>query len=136
MSPPDNPNMETNHLLPSGDWEGFYNYAHDPEKHTISLRIQFLNGRMDGSGSDDVGAFSWVGVYDLSSMRCNSLKIYATHRVIYNGYIDENGIWGNWEIPPFDKGGFHIWPKSDASIEMEAVPEVTSEVPAQAGFLC
>jgi len=46
-------------------------------------------------------------------MRCTIVKSYPTHRVHYEGYIDENGIWGNWQLN-FNSGGFHLWPKEGA----------------------
>jgi len=127
MSPSEITGHEPHHLLPSGPWEGFYNHANDAGKHAKALTIKFLNGRIDGSGTDDVGAFSWTGVYDLVVMRCTVFKTYNSHRVIYHGHIDENGIWGNWEIPPFDKGGFHIWPKFNATEEFAALQEHIAE---------
>ena len=49
-------------------------------------------------------------------------KYYATHTVFYDGNVDENGIWGNWEITPSMRGGFHLWPKkNEETAQVEAV---------------
>jgi len=40
--------------------------------------------------------------------------------VFYRGFREGKGIWGTWEITPFDHGGFHIWPKRAGAGETEA----------------
>lgn len=126
--------VESFPLLPSGDWEGFYCYNHSPEQHKMSIELTFSNRQVSGSGVDDVAAFTWTGKYDLETLKIEMTKHYTTHNVWYKGDIDENGIWGTWEIahdyskiPPHlietikeafkddIMGGFHIWPKKDRS---------------------
>ena len=116
--------------LPSGEWDGFYCYHHDPEQHKMFTELLFSKSRVSGSGVDDVSSFTWSGNYDLESFKIKMTKHYSTHDVFYKGDIDENGIWGLWEIVyDFSKfpphlvkhikeiakddltGGFHIWPK-------------------------
>ncbi len=99
-------------LLPSGDWEGFYVYQQGPgtDRHKMEMRLNFENGIISGSGSDDVAGHSWRGTYDLGTKSCKMTKNYPSHRVSYQGVIDENGIWGIWEFMSWT-GGFHIWPK-------------------------
>ena len=108
-------------LLPSGDWEGFYIYQQGPgsDQHKMEMRLNFENGIISGSGSDDVAAHSWRGNYDLKSMSCELTKNYPSHSVRYQGNIDENGIWGNWQLNIW-QGGFHIWPKKQKEEEEEA----------------
>jgi len=105
-------------LLPSGDWEGFYVYQQGPgsEQHKMAMRLTFENGVITGSGSDDVAGHSWQGRYHLTSMSCEMTKAYPSHTVNYQGSIDENGIWGSWELMAW-RGGFHIWPKKQKSEE-------------------
>lgn len=113
---------ETHPLLPSGEWEGFYVYKQlyfGKEKGEMSFTLNFHEQTVEGSGSDEVGGFSWKGVYNLESMTCKMVKYYDTHKVFYNGHIDENGIWGTWEISDDWNGGFHIWPKPGAAAERE-----------------
>jgi len=124
---------ETHPLLPSGEWEGFYCYHHDPEQHKMMIDLTFLNSIVTGMGVDDVAPFTWKGKYDLAKFKIDMTKSYSTHSVFYKGDIDENGIWGLWEIlhdyskyPPFMvdaikeiakdsiQGGFHIWPKKNS----------------------
>lgn len=126
--------VETHHLFPSGEWEGFYTYAHGPgaERHIMSFILQFQNNVVTGNGGDDVGPFSWRGQYDKENLRCQMTKYYNTHTVFYDGQVDENGIWGTWTIGDYFRGGFHIWPKIDlenAAIEgKEAAPETYSSL--------
>ncbi len=110
-----NNKQEMHPLFPSGEWEGFYLYPPSNRKHSMPSILKFKNNKITGGGSDDVGTFKWTGTYDKEELKCNIVKQYATHVVYYQGNVDENGIWGHWSIPPFAKGGFHIWPKSNSS---------------------
>ena len=121
--------METNPLFPSGEWEGFYSYEFGPDarRYMMSFALTFKNGKVSGSGIDNVSRFSWRGNYDTEKLRCWMQKQYPSHTVSYDGYVDQKGIWGIWEIPPYSRGGFHIWPKGlseDLTVEdKETVPE-------------
>lgn len=117
-------NSEKHPLFPSGDWEGFFTYTQGPNafRNKMDIQLFFQENKVTGGGSDEVGSFTWEGQYDTSGLWCNLIKFYATHRVFYQGQVDENGIWGSWEIPPFSRGGFHIWPKKkgeEDSLELE-----------------
>lgn len=118
---------ETHELFPSGDWEGFYLYPYSSksDRHMMYFTLNFQDQQVTGSGSDDVGSFTWSGSYDKENMECVLIKHYATHIVNYQGKVDENGIWGKWNISYFS-GGFHLWPKKR---EEEAAEEaVRTEV--------
>ena len=105
--------LETHSLFPSGEWEGFYAYEFGPNarRHLMSFTLEFKNGAVTGGGIDDIGAFTWRGHYDTEQLRCQLYKRYVTHLIFYDGYVDENGIWGSWQIPLRIRGGFHLWPK-------------------------
>lgn len=105
--------LETHSLFPSGEWEGFYTMEFGPHarRHTMSFTLTFKNQTVSGSGIDDVHRFTWEGKYDTEQLRCWMVKCYPSHAVFYDGRVDENGIWGTWEIPPYGRGGFHLWPK-------------------------
>ncbi|MEZ4981008.1 MAG: hypothetical protein R2769_05365 [Saprospiraceae bacterium] len=124
---------ELHPLVPSGEWEGFYCYHYTPEQHKMDIELNFKESIVSGSGSDDVAPFTWKGNYDLEKFKLEMIKYYPTHQVFYKGDIDENGIWGVWQIvmnfPNISKrhldmflqvmgddlkGGFHIWPKKKA----------------------
>lgn len=125
--------LETNPLFPSGEWEGFYTYAFGPDahRHMMSFALIFKNGKVGGSGIDNVGRFIWRGSYDTEKLRCWMQKQYASHTVVYEGYVDQKGIWGTWEISSDWRGGFHIWPKGlseNLTVEdKETVPESVTE---------
>lgn len=126
MSSSNNNQQETHPLFPSGEWEGFYKYTFTfLPKGEMSFLLHFENGIITGTGSDDVGAFSWRGTYDKEELRCQMTKKYGTHSVFYDGHVDENGIWGTWKLSDFTKGGFHIWPKKGGEEEEEE--EVVAE---------
>lgn len=109
-------------LFPSGPWTGFYNYR-PGDRHRMDLELTFREGRMEGVGVDDIGRFVVRGRYDAESLECWWTKTYiGGHDVFYRGFREGRGIWGTWEIPPFDHGGFHIWPctEGDAREAQEA----------------
>ena len=121
---------ETHPLFPSGDWEGFYTYRQGPSaaQHKMGFYLDFANNKVKGTGSDDVGGFFWDGDYSKETMKCKMVKSYASHTVHYRGHVDENGIWGTWEMP-FMSGGFHIWPKgSNNNQEEEEKESLTLEL--------
>ncbi len=98
-------------LFPSGPWIGFYNYS-PADKHWMELDLTFANGRLTGTGIDDVGKFTINGRYDTSTLECWWTKTYpGSHDVFYSGFREGKGIWGTWEITAFHHGGFHIWPR-------------------------
>jgi len=115
---------EQHPYFPSGVWEGHYNYMAGPSahRHPMSFHLDFKDGRVTGTGSDDVGVFSWDGEYDTENMSCRMVKAYPTHPVLYDGRADESGIYGQWKIHDGLSGGFHIWPrKGGEAVEEEEV---------------
>lgn len=147
----DKEQFETHPHLPSGEWEGFYCYNNNPAQHKMHIELNFSKGIISGLGVDDVSSFTWKGKYDIEKFKADMTKHYSTHKVWYKGDIDENGIWGIWEIvhdlskfPQFfvemikeqmkneSTGGFHIWPKkrkaNSNSVEAEAESEKLKEI--------
>ena len=104
--------QESHPLFPSGEWEGFYTYATGSRaaQHPMHLFLLFKDNVVTGGGSDDVGRFTWRGSYSKQQLECIIRKHYSTHLVSYHGQVDENGIWGIWQMDGVS-GGFHIWPK-------------------------
>ncbi|MCW5554585.1 MAG: hypothetical protein KIS67_20795 [Verrucomicrobiae bacterium] len=114
-------------LFPSGPWTGFYHYR-PRDRHRMDLQLAFAQGRLTGEGNDDVGAFAVRGQYDVESLECWWTKIYpGSHEVFYRGYREGKGIWGAWEITPFDHGGFHIWPRQASELEAAAESAVDKQ---------
>ena len=84
-------------LFPSGPWIGFYTYASPQDKHRQDFQLSFENGRMDGSGSDDIGFFTLRGTYNEDSLETKWLKTYpGSHDVDYRGFREGKGIYGQW----------------------------------------
>ena len=121
-------------LFPSGPWTGFYNYTGPEDRHRMDLHLEFANGRMTGDGTDNIGLFLIKGGYQAASRECEWTKAYpGSHQVFYRGYRDGHGIWGTWEIPPFSRGGFHIWPRRASDGEqVEETAEIEKPVTVQA----
>ena len=106
---------ETDDRFPSGPWKGFFKQQMLADaKRQMELHLSFINGRVTGTGRDGIGAFSIVGHYEVESGKVWWTKKYSTHDVFYQGFAEENSIWGTWDIPPFHRDGFRIWPKGIA----------------------
>ncbi len=120
----------TDELFPSGPWVGFYNYS-PGDKHHMELDLTFANGRVTGTGIDDVGRFIINGRYDSNTLECWWTKTYpGSHDVFYRGFREGKGIWGTWEITAFHRGGFHIWPRATGEGESVA-EEAKQQQPAE-----
>jgi len=118
--------------FPSGPWTGFYNYSQRPGKHRMDLGLTFANGRICGEGNDDIGRFVIRGGYETKSRECYWTKTYVGgHDVFYHGFGEDHGIWGTWEIPGDNHGGFRIWPKAQGEDEGTRETE-EEEVPCDA----
>ena len=114
-------------LFPSGPWIGFYTYASPQDKHRQDFQLSFENGRMDGSGSDDIGFFILRGTYNEDSLEAKWLKTYpGSHDVDYRGFREGKGIYGQWTIGG-SSGGFMIWPKGKGDGMSESVGETVEE---------
>jgi len=119
-----------NSLPPSGRWKGYYLYGDAGLKHHMSLHLTFaINGRIDGEGIDDVGAFVITGRFDSVSSQASWVKAYTgMHDVQYAGLYCRPSICGDWTLGPLS-GGFWIWPSSLSADEFsEAVVELELEV--------
>ena len=130
------PEVETDSRFPSGPWVGFFVQKIPPlGRHMMEVRLTFRNGVLLGEGRDVVGAFLFVGRYDLADGRCHWTKRYiGRHDVFYQGFNEGKGIWGTWEIPlspdlPALHGGFHIWPEG---MPDPSDPELTTSAPVPA----
>src|SRR5579862_4722139 len=109
--------LETDPRFTSGRWIGFFLDKRLPGKHQMELMLTFMKGALTGVGRDKVGEFSVRGRYQTADGRCHWHKSYlARHDVFYEGYAEDKGIWGKWQLHPKEiyglvTGGFHIWPE-------------------------
>jgi hypothetical protein len=93
----------------------------------MHFTLTFKDNVVTGSGSDEVGGFSWKGSYSKEQLMCSLTKhYYGQHSVFYNGQVDENGIWGTWQLWG-TAGGFHIWPKARESSEQAEESQAMEE---------
>lgn len=125
--------------FPSGSWTGYYQYPDGGRGHQ-DLWLHFEEGRITGTGTDEVGDFVVEGTYDASSKEAEWQKRFAGgHVVMYRGFRESvPGIWGTWNIPGNWSGGFHIWPvgeKAELTEELstwQPQEETLPHVPAHA----
>jgi hypothetical protein len=130
MQPPQTESLETDPRFPSGPWTGYFVQS---GKHFMDLHLSFRQGVLTGEGRDRVGRFIIKGKYFIQDGKCHWTKRYiGQHDVAYSGYNEGKGIWGVWEIPPFFRGGFHIWPEGMADAEhLELEEEADLPVPME-----
>jgi hypothetical protein len=130
-------NSETDARFPSGPWTGFFLQPWVPwlaGRQTMTLDMTFHGGRIDASGSDVVGAFTFSGSYDLQDGSCRWTKRYKRrHAVSYRGINDGQGIWGVWEIRQLwglyvDRGVFHLWPEGMEPADASKITERAQEL--------
>lgn len=120
----DNPNF-----LPDGPWEGFYEEYERAGNFPMACTLTFADGNISGSGSDEVGTFTFSGSYS-KTYEVSMRKSYHSHTLLYEGHADENGIWGKWQFPAlkFVSAGFHLWPKKGESEQIEEEEEVEEAI--------
>jgi hypothetical protein len=115
--------VETDTRFPTGPWTGFFLQCWLPGRHRMVLDLHFDAGRLQASGTDDVGPFTFDGEYDPADGKCSWIKQYTgRHSIRYRGANEGHGIWGVWELPQLgglfmDRGVFHIWPEGMAPTE-------------------
>jgi hypothetical protein len=128
--------LETDPRFPSGPWIGFFLDKRLAGKHQMELLLAFRQGEMTGEGRDKVAKFLVRGRYDVADGKCHWHKRYIDqHDVFYQGYAENKGIWGTWELHPREiyglvKGGFHIWPKGLPDPTQSTLSE-EADVPAE-----
>ena len=82
--------------FPSGPWTGYYLYPNG-KRGEMDLALQFVAGRMSGTGHDELGHFRIEGHFDSTSHEANWDKTYPDgHTVCYRGFRENpvKGIWG------------------------------------------
>jgi hypothetical protein len=126
--------------FPSGNWAGFWTQPRSVRFHRMALDLKFNNGRISGSGVDEVGNFSIRGSYNLESRKCSWLKKYISHSVSYSGQQQGRCIAGAWDIPGVWSGTFRIWPGGASALEEEFFlkeeASLTLEAPLTEVVLC
>lgn len=108
--------------FPSGPWTGFYQYR-DGRRGQMDLALVFANGRMSGTGNDELGAFKIEGTYSAESKEAQWVKSYPRkHSIDYRGFREgpKPGIWGEW----------HIWPLGNVPRdESKRLKQLLSKLP-------
>ena len=122
--------MESPSFLPDGPWEGFYEEYDKPGNFPMACTFTFSDGLVTGSGSDEVGTFTFSGTYSTSDYKVVMKKSYHSHALAYEGHADENGIWGKWHFPAlkFVSAGFHLWPKKGEAEQIAAEEEAEEAI--------
>ncbi|MCI0376861.1 MAG: hypothetical protein L0215_04595 [Gemmataceae bacterium] len=122
--------LESDPRFPSGKWTGFFLDKRLAGKHQMELTLTFRSGGLAGDGRDRVGKFVIHGKYEVAAGKCWFHKRYiGLHDVFYQGFAENKGIWGTWELTPKEvygdiRGGFYIWPEG---LGDPTAPELSEE---------
>jgi hypothetical protein len=93
----------------SGTWRGYWEQNWYGRQPMHDLVLHFHDGRVEGSGVDIVGRFTFAGTYDERGNVLLTKQYLGAHRVLYRGTYDGEGtIHGTWSIPPYDSGPFAL----------------------------
>jgi len=94
------------HLSP---WKGWFaQNGQKTDMHFQNFRVE-MNGKIWGSGSDNVGQFQISGNMKPHNQRLTFHKKYmGQHTVVYNGRMEGNHITGKWDIPGNCSGNFNM----------------------------
>jgi hypothetical protein len=104
----------------SGSWRGYWEQRGFGRQPMHDLTLNFHDGRVEGSGVDIVGPFTFAGTYEDQGKILLTKQYLGAHRVKYRGIYDGEGtIHGTWSIPPYDSGPFAM-----SLIEQSAVADV------------
>jgi hypothetical protein len=97
-----------------GPWSGFW--IQGWTRGNMRLKLDFLNGSVNGTGNDLSGDFEIVGIYSTDTDRVLFTKTYRWQSVDYSGLWDGQLIYGKWVLHDneySDEGEFEIWPDKD-----------------------
>jgi hypothetical protein len=90
-------------------WTGWFKQGGSrTDMYFKNFRIE-MNGKIWGSGSDEVGQFQISGKMTPSNQRLTFHKKYqGAHTVVYKGKMEGNHISGGWEIPGNCSGKYQL----------------------------
>jgi hypothetical protein len=93
----------------SGRWEGYF--MQGGARHSQTLELAFAQGRMSGTGDDEIGKFLIFGEYDEDQNTGAWLKQYlGKHQVYYGGEMSNGRIRGRWFIyNGYQSDRFELW---------------------------
>jgi hypothetical protein len=103
-------------MYPSGPWRGYWEQTTYGRQYMEGLTLHFQGGRIEGSGRDVVGAFTFQGTYDGAGTVTLIKQYQGRHQVLYQGTYDGEGtIYGRWSIWGIYSGPFALSPERRAA---------------------
>ena len=116
-------------MYPSGSWRGFWDQVAYGRQPMRELALNFSGDRVEGSGVDVVGPFTFDGTYD-SDGTITLIKRYPHHTVKYQGRYDGEGtIYGEWSIGDYAGGKFALTPHRSTVPRETEILEITAQEP-------
>jgi len=89
-----------------------------------NLVLHFSAGNVEGSGTDNVGPFTFQGTYD-GDGAIVLIKRYPRHKVEYKGIYDGEGTtFGEWSIGALWRGKFALTPEKFAAPADTPIQEI------------
>jgi hypothetical protein len=107
-------------MYPSGRWRGYWQQAGWGRQAMRDLVMRFAAGRVEGSGTDVIGRFTFRGEYDAAGTVTLLKQYLGRHQVLYRGRYDGEGtIFGEWSIGELWRGPFALSPE-DFTVSADA----------------
>lgn len=117
-------------MYPSGPWRGFWDQVAYGRQSMRELVLRFSSSRVEGTGVDVIGPFTFDGTYD-SNGTVNLVKRYPHHTVTYQGQYDGEGtIYGEWSIGAYARGKFALTPDRSSKPHDTGILEISAEEPS------
>lgn len=89
-------------------WEGFWEQDPYGRQPMVDVRLELRGGRVQGSGRDVIGEFTFRGSYDADGSVRLVKQYLGKHEVLYLGQYDGEGVvFGQWSIG-WDSGKFAL----------------------------
>lgn len=100
-------------MYATGTWRGFWEQPGWGRQPMEDLLLSFADGRIQGTGRDCIGLFTFAGDYNAQGA-IRILKQYVgRHAVLYHGQYDGEGtIHGVWTVEGIVYGPFALTPEN------------------------
>lgn len=110
----------------SGSWRGFWQQPLYGRQLMRDLVLTFAGGKVQGSGIDLIGLFTFQGEYDDQGNVTLIKRYIGRHSVLYQGRFDGEGtIFGQWSIGTQWTGPFALSPNLPRSLDDGPIQDIS-----------
>jgi hypothetical protein len=113
----------------SGTWRGYWEQTFWGRQPMHDLVLRFADGRVEGSGVDIIGRFTFSGTYDEHGNVKLTKQYVGKHAVLYRGTYDGEGtIFGRWSIGKLFSGPFALTLSGQSAADAPVI-HITADSP-------